>query len=770
MELCHRSVRSRRARLVLNQLEAREVPAGIVTVSQVGGHVVLIGDDFDNIVSVSMTTGANADVTFTPDATTTIDDLSVQGGGTMGQPVTLKVSMQDLHLTMKGGRDVFLVTDPNGLQMPGELGLDMGDGDNLVRIDTDGKLSVGDFSITAADGFDRVVLTAREAQSGLATGRRSHKPLKMSMGDGGFDVTMSNFQVPGSGISFKAGDSPLVGQGGGFGGKFTADGLTMDGGFSGSTGGGLCSFSFGATNMGSYGHGGGGGSGKVSVSFTNNTQVKGDVTISAAGGVAVFSDHSTFDKSMKVQKKWLPSNFRTSADVLLMDSPVKGGVSVSALGGSTISSVALVRSPVTGPVSVSNAGPNGSAMLYMANGACGPVSVQATGQGGGASATFDGACSPSSVSVKGTNSATLTLTGSLFAGPVGAPQPTGNVTVASRAGLARCDVSGGGGGAGGLLRAVDLMVSGYQSATVESDVQAAIRLAGDWTVTSQQFASIGDVNQDGTVDVAGAVTVSGVDMAAIQSGDSWTSGPVSVSSRMGPVITNFVPTTLNITGDFTNAGGDACIITIAPKNAGTLNGNVKVKGGVSDDNILIQDVDGLHDVVVDMGKGDDSFTLRKTFVLPHIIEASGRLSVSGGGGAGKVTFQDVHFRSTASVKLGAGADVVSIDGCVFDGAFGIDMGAGDDQILIGLLLNASGPVTFKAPVTMACGAGNDLLSLGVVDNPGITEDDNSRVVFGQGVVTKIDGGVGLNLFDPQAGHVDGLDVTKSVSNMTDPTP
>jgi len=55
---------------------------------------------------------------------------------------------------------------------------------------------------------------------------------------------------------------------------------------------------------------------------------------------------------------------------------------------------------------------------------------------------------------------------------------------------------------------------------VESDVQAAIRLAGNWNVKSQQIASIGDVNQDGTVDVAGAVTVSGVDMAALQCGDS----------------------------------------------------------------------------------------------------------------------------------------------------------------------------------------------------------------------------------------------------------
>src|SRR4051794_35474918 len=83
MEPSRRSLRTRRARLVLNRLEERDVPAGIVTVSSTGGHFVLTGDDFDNSVTVSMTTGANADVTITPDATTTIDDLSIQGGGTM---------------------------------------------------------------------------------------------------------------------------------------------------------------------------------------------------------------------------------------------------------------------------------------------------------------------------------------------------------------------------------------------------------------------------------------------------------------------------------------------------------------------------------------------------------------------------------------------------------------------------------------------------------------------------------------------------------------
>jgi hypothetical protein len=47
-----------------------------------------------------MTTGASPTVTLTSDASTTIDDLSAQGGGTMGQPVTFKVQMQDLHFTI----------------------------------------------------------------------------------------------------------------------------------------------------------------------------------------------------------------------------------------------------------------------------------------------------------------------------------------------------------------------------------------------------------------------------------------------------------------------------------------------------------------------------------------------------------------------------------------------------------------------------------------------------------------------------------------------
>jgi len=65
----------------------------------------------------------------------------------------------------------------------------------------------------------------------------------------------------------------------------------------------------------------------------------------------------------------------------------------------------------------------------------------------------------------------------------------------------------------------------------------------------------------------------------------------------------------------------------SPQEPGTLDGSVKVKGGASDDNIVIQDIDGLHDVLVDMGSGDDSFSMKKTFVLPHILEVSGRMSV-----------------------------------------------------------------------------------------------------------------------------------------------
>jgi hypothetical protein len=206
-----------------------------------------------------------------------------------------------------------------------------------------------------------------------------------------------------------------------------------------------------------------------------------------------------------------------------------------------------------------------------------------------------------------------------------------------------------------------------------------------------------------------------------------------------------------------------------PKSPGTLDGSVKIKGGAGDDAIVIQDVDGLQDVLVDMGNGDDSFTLRKTFVLPHILEVSGRLSVTQDGGAGKMNFQDIHCMKTDSTKMGGGADVVMIDACKFDAAVGVDSGAGDDQVLIGLLLNASSPVSFSGPVTIACGEGNDTFTLGLAGDPMITEDDNSRVVFAQGVQNKIDGGGGLNFFDPQACHFDNLDA-KSLLHFTDPTP
>jgi hypothetical protein len=755
----HPSARSRRARLAFEYLESRDVPAGIITVSAVNGVVALIGDDFDNFVSVSMTTGANPTVTLTPDSTTTIDDLAVTGPGKQGDPVTLKVSMHDLHFVAKGGNDTFEVTDPNGLQLTGGLMLDMGDGDNTVKIDTDGLLSLGDFSVTAGDGFDTCVVTAREASSGMATGRRSHKPVTFSLGDGGFDATISNFQIPGSGgMSFTDGDCD---DGNALGGSFVATRLTMDGPFTGQTGGGVCSWSFGASNCGTMSMGSAG-SGRLSVGMTNNTHVKGDLKISTPGDLSLGLDHTTVDKSVKVQKLWTPANFRTSVDMTVSDCPSLGSVQISSAGGSTAAAMQMFRTTVAGSISVSNTGPNGLAVFDAVDVACGAISVQAIGVGSTtASASFAGSCTVASCAVKSTDTTNVEVSGTLFLGVQGAAQATGNMSVSAGAGIADLNIAGGGGGAaggGGSFRASSLSVSAGGGVNVDMTQQANLQLAKAMILSSPEYVVVADLDGDGLVDIVGPVSVTGTDEASLTAGDSWTSGPVSVVSTMGPAICTFAPTTLKVSGDLTVFGGFLTNVTIAPKSAGTWAGSIKTKGGSGDDLIQIQDVDGLKDVSVDMGNGNNSMTLRKSFVLPHVLEVSGKLSVTDGSGAGRATFQDLSVTGVASLKMGGGKDTLTVDACEFKSAFGADLGSGDDQVLIGLLLKSDSPVVFDAPTTIGTGAGNDSMQLGIKDDPNNPDDDNSRVQF-KVAGNKIDGGLGVNTYDPEASHVDGLDAT-----------
>jgi Ca2+-binding RTX toxin-like protein len=168
-----------------------------------------------------------------------------------------------------------------------------------------------------------------------------------------------------------------------------------------------------------------------------------------------------------------------------------------------------------------------------------------------------------------------------------------------------------------------------------------------------------------------------------------------------------------------------------------------------------------------MGRGDNSVTLRRTFVLPHVLEKSGRLSVTSDNGNDTVTLDEVVVGGTTTIRTGAGQDTLTVGGATaFRGAFAADLGAGDDRIDVAQTA-AAAPVTFTAGVTVLAGDGNDRLRLGIDGSA-----QNQKVVIDGGGI-KWDGGRGINLFDPEAGQFElpaGIDPTRVFLNWTDPNP
>jgi hypothetical protein len=232
---------------------------------------------------------------------------------------------------------------------------------------------------------------------------------------------------------------------------------------------------------------------------------------------------------------------------------------------------------------------------------------------------------------------------------------------------------------------------------------------------------------------------------------------------MGESHVRFDPLLLDLKGDLIVQGGFSSTVSVSPDTTqdpgnpnsmlpDTIAGNLRVRGGSASDTVLVEEVDGLVDVQLDLGGGDNTATLKRTFVLPHMLEVSGRLSITSGNGDDVFELENVLVSGLTSVNSGGGADRLSIGGvATFDDLCRFNTGAGDDQILIGMLTGASGPVTFQKVMLLNAGAGNDSLSLGVARPPSGNGDQNSRVVF-TATGNLCDGFTGRDSFDEAAGQ------------------
>jgi hypothetical protein len=202
-----------------------------------------------------------------------------------------------------------------------------------------------------------------------------------------------------------------------------------------------------------------------------------------------------------------------------------------------------------------------------------------------------------------------------------------------------------------------------------------------------------------------------------------------------------------------SAGTDTEFQTTAPSE---VKGNISVKGGWFNDVFKTNgNFKADKNITLNLAGGDNVVAIGDGTGLVTVL---GKGSITTGDGNDMVTFDEVTWTGPITLKTGGGADFLSVeDGSTFMSTFTADLGNGDDTISIAQDTAADGspgPTTFTGLTKITAGAGNDSLFLGLAQGAPNNGDANSRVVFSTpGSV--IDGGLGLDFFDPTSAQFTG---------------
>lgn len=174
----HRPPRTRRAPLVLQQLESRVNPNGTVTASLAGATLTLTGDDDDNVVQLVQTPG-NIEVLG-------LSNTTIVGGPNFAGVTSIRAEFAD-------GDDVLSIDATNDFVLSGAASLDLGDGDNFVGLNTSGKIGFANLAITAGDGQDDVSVTGGFDKGSQVTGNMS---ISLGVGRGDQDNPLGTSAGP----------------------------------------------------------------------------------------------------------------------------------------------------------------------------------------------------------------------------------------------------------------------------------------------------------------------------------------------------------------------------------------------------------------------------------------------------------------------------------------------------------------------------------------------------------------------------------------------
>jgi hypothetical protein len=154
-----------RRRLRLEQLEPRQLLAGDVTVSVVGGTLFINGDSGDNSISISATANADEFTISSNDG----GDTTINGGA---GPVTLGGATGGIDISLSDGNDWLEFNTTNRpIQISGDLDIALGDssllGNSIEVVGGNGITIAGDLVVRSDGDFETLTFENVQIAGGL---------------------------------------------------------------------------------------------------------------------------------------------------------------------------------------------------------------------------------------------------------------------------------------------------------------------------------------------------------------------------------------------------------------------------------------------------------------------------------------------------------------------------------------------------------------------------------------------------------------------------
>lgn len=179
---------------------------------------------------------------------------------------------------------------------------------------------------------------------------------------------------------------------------------------------------------------------------------------------------------------------------------------------------------------------------------------------------------------------------------------------------------------------------------------------------------------------------------------------------------------------------------------GLATSGLKVTSGAGSDSVLFNALGSLGAVVLDLGAGSNSASIRAfipTFTDPLTAKSLSFTSASGPVETDNFDLAGVQVLGKLNATFGAGVSTLTIDDSLVGGLFTVDTGAGADIVNLDTGATGFGVVLAKA-ATLQLGDGEDLLVLG---GNGLSSLLMAKAAF------TADGGIGTNTLTNAAGNV-----------------